>query len=76
MSWKPIITFAIAGKDGNHETLKVRFKSKLIPNEGDIVYFNYNGPYYSVDRVFHHIQLRHHIFIMVKPLEMNEKKNN
>lgn len=76
---RPIVHITIIDGNNQYQIIKANFKSKLTPRNGEIIYFDSIGPYYSVIKIIHSINIRHTIWIVVKPIEMsallvNDKK--
>ena len=69
---RPIVRIAMLNSSMQYDILKKNFKSKRIPEDGDILYFKESGPFYVVNRIMHHIGGRHIIWVIVSEMEMNE----
>ena len=77
---KPRVAIALADEEGNHQIIVKRFKTKSLPKQDDLMFFQEEGPYFLVDRVLHNVGLRHSIWIILKPftdskLEIKDEKN-
>jgi len=59
-----------------NEVLRHDVKIKFIPRVGDLIYFEEGGPYFSVMKVVHHIQIRHEIWIVSQEISYNEQYLN
>lgn len=57
--------------DSKHQPLKSNLKIKIIPQIGDLIYFDKNNGYFSVIKVVHVINNRHEIWVMVQPIKNN-----
>lgn len=68
---RPIIHVAITNDNGQYEKIKANFKTSQVPRAGDMIYLNFGGPYYLVNRVIHDIGgARHIIWVVVNNLEI------
>ena len=76
LSWlnrrRPIVKIAMLNKSMQYDVLKKSLKTKRIPDDGEIIYFKEEGPYYTVSKIMHHIGKRHIIWVIVSLMEINQ----
>lgn len=61
---KPIVIFVTI----DNEMIIESFDISILPREGEIVHFNYDGPFYVVHRISHLYNMRHQIWVALKPM--------
>lgn len=72
---RPIYNIIKVGdaKNVGFEVLYENIKFKVLPIDGEILYFKEGGPYYKVVRVAHHIDKFHTVWISVELINLEKK---
>ena len=55
----------------NRDIIKSDVKFKIPPRQCEVIYFDYEGPYYKVINILHHINSKHTIWILIEEIKEN-----